>query len=113
MIRRLALTIGAALSALALAAPAAVAATGYIENSPYSKTVITVDNYCYAAKLGSTTALLYPGHSTTYYDRGFRVPTGHQFSVWKNGGKYISNVTSQGNAICFDGSTGVFVLVQN
>lgn len=110
MIRRI---IGVMLALLfGTAVYAAPAQAAYaIENSPSSRSLIVVDNYCSAAKLGSTVATLSPGRYTTTNNKGFQVPKGRMFSVWKNGYKYISNVTSQGNAVCTPNWTA-FVLVQ-
>jgi hypothetical protein len=85
-----------------LSAQPAQAITGTLQNSPTSDHIIWSDNYCYAAKLGSTVYPLKIGAKTSTFNHGFRVTTGHHFSVIKNGKPWITNVLSQGNAICIN-----------
>jgi hypothetical protein len=93
--------------------PEASAATnGRTTNAAVSKSGITVSDYCYAAKLRESTAkALAPNRYTTVYNAGFRVPSGRRFSATKNGSAWISNATSQGNAVCYDRGSNVTITV--
>lgn len=117
MMRRILLALLVALGlVLGLTAPAAAhhSPGAKISNDATSVRYIWADVSCLNGRLGSNPvpAKLYPGSSSDYYDKGWKVDAGYMYDAYRNGSRWRNNVVSDGSAVCIGSDSWRIVVVR-